>query len=126
MTEERFDHLTPEEKAVVGDPQDYDWDHPIDAPAPRRERRSQFSMRIDPGLYAEIATIADGRGAAFTDVVREALEIYVGRRQPAVGRAAFSVARATVFVSEDMQPWGSATRGADAEVVTEAQPIVTN
>ncbi len=125
MTDHRFDHLSPEERAVVGDPQDYDWEHPIEAPAPRREARSQFSMRIDPKLYSEIATIAEGRGAAFTDVVREALEIHVGRRRPAVGRSAFSVARATVFVTEDMQPWGSATRGSDAEVTMGVEPVFT-
>lgn len=65
MTDHRFDHLSPEERAVVGDLLDYDWEHPIEAPAPRREARSQFSMRIDPKLYSESAPIAEGARSRF-------------------------------------------------------------
>lgn len=120
---ESFEHLTPEERAVVGDPEDYDWDSPI-APPPARRDRSHFSVRVDPTLYAELATTAERHGVRFSDVVREALETYVGRRQPLVGNAVYSISGASVIVSEARGAWGTPTRGFDPERLDTNQPAV--
>lgn len=69
-----FDHLSPEERAVVGDPGDYDWDDQVQPGPPQpRGGRTQFSMRLDQVLYDRIAAIASARGVSFSDIVREAL-----------------------------------------------------
>ena len=50
-----FDHLSDEERAVVGDPADYDWGNRVEVrPAPRPTGRTQFSMRVGETLYAQI------------------------------------------------------------------------
>ncbi|CAN5543399.1 hypothetical protein BH20CHL6_BH20CHL6_15910 [soil metagenome] len=117
-----FDHLSAEERAVVGDPEDYAWDVPVEAPPTLLHARSQFSMRIDPVMYAELARIAESRGVSFSDVIREALETFLGRRQPNAGSAAHSIGEVKVIVSKDARGWdGGPTRGGDATIKSETR-----
>lgn len=110
-----FDHLSSEERAVVGNPEDYAWDDPVVVPPAPLQARRQFSMRIDPILYAELSRIAGTRGVSFSDVIREALETFLGRRQSGVGTAAYSIGDVKVIVSKDARGWdGGPTRGPDA------------
>ncbi len=69
-----FDHLSPQERAVVGDPSEYDWDDPITPPpAQPKSSRTQFSMRVDQVLFDRISAVAELRGVSFSDVVRQAI-----------------------------------------------------
>lgn len=117
-----FDHLSAEERAVVGDPEDYAWDDPQQVRPAVRPARSHFSLRIDPVLYAELAGVAGARGVSFSDVIREALETFLGRRQAAAGSAAYSIGDVRFIISEDARAWGGApTRGTDAAVESETR-----
>jgi hypothetical protein len=111
-----FDRLSPEEREVVGDPEDYDWAHPI-VPPPAARERTQFSMRVEAALYAELLNSAQARGLRFSDVVREALEAYIGRgRKSVTGTApAYSISGASIIVSSDPGGWSPTTRGVDPE-----------
>ncbi len=117
-----FDHLSAQERAVVGDPEDYAWDDPQQVSPAAPQGRSQFSLRIDPVLYAELAGVAGSRGVSFSDVIREALETFLGRRQAAAGSAAYSIGEVKFVISEDARGWGGApTRGTDAAVESETR-----
>jgi hypothetical protein len=73
-----FDHLSKEERAFVGNPDDYDWDNAADLPArPRFSDSVQFSLRIDRSELAAIQRIAASRDASFSETVRDAIRRYV-------------------------------------------------
>jgi len=113
---QRFDHLSPEERAVVGEPEDYDWEHPIEPEAAVRPHgRSQFSMRIDPVLHSELMVAAQTKGVSFSEVVREALEGFVGRGGVAQGPAMISFSNANVITSGTIR-LGTPTRGPSAVI----------
>lgn len=117
MTNDRaFDRLSPDERTIVGDPEDYDWEHPVEPPpAERPQGRSQFSMRIDPLLYGELAIAAQSRSMTFSEVVREALERYVGRAPFVPGHGMISFGNATVVMSGTIR-LGVLTRGPSAVI----------
>ena len=129
MTERQtFQNLSADERAVVGDPEDYAWDSPVTAPPARGHPRSHFSMRIDPVLYGQVQQSAIARGITFSDAVREALEASVGQRRVTHCDLAFSVGgeRVTVFTSAGTASiWVPTTRGEDVrQTVTSARPEV--
>ncbi len=76
-----FDHLSPQEREVVGEPADYDWDNAIELPARRRKSETaQFSLRVDRDIQDAMARLAQERGMTFSEAARDALRAYVGRR----------------------------------------------
>lgn len=78
MTEESFSHLSREERSAVGDPADYDWEHPIANVGRRRSGRSvQFSLRADPVVIDALEKSARARNMTFSEVVRDALRRYL-------------------------------------------------
>lgn len=76
VPKQRFDHLSPEERAVVGAPDDFDWQGAIDLPA-RERPTTQFSVRVDRSTYDGLQTLARIRGTSFSEAVRDALDRYV-------------------------------------------------
>jgi len=73
-----FDHLSKEERAVVGNPEDYAWESAIDLPArPRQSDSVQFSLRLERADMNALHTIAASRGASFSETVRDAIRRYV-------------------------------------------------
>lgn len=111
---ESFEHLSETEREVVGAPEEYDWDHPI-AGGQARTTRSHFSMRIDPALYDNLASLADLRSVRFSDVVRDALETYLGRRTQING-ATFTVGGAQVILTDYSSAWTSLSRGVESHL----------
>ena len=83
--EQTFDHLSPEERAVVGAPSDYDWAGATSAAGSARPNVTQFSIRVDRALLGQLQAIARARGVTVSEVARESLERYVqAGGQPAV------------------------------------------
>lgn len=82
--QQAFDHLSPEERAVVGEPQDYDWENAVDLPARQRPAATQFSLRVEESLLHQLQAIARERGVTVSEVAREALGQFVesGGRTP--------------------------------------------
>ena len=78
-----FEHLSSRERAVVGSPDDYDWDAAVSLPARERPAVTQFSLRVEQALFDGLQAIAKERGVTLSDVAREALERFVraGGRQ---------------------------------------------
>ena len=112
---QELDALSPEERMVVGEADDYDWEHPVAAPpAATPQGRSQFSMRIDPELHRALVLAAQARGVRFSDVVRDALQRYVGGGDAAVGTTILSVGAVRVRTAGDVVLAGP-TRGTPAE-----------
>jgi hypothetical protein len=72
-----FDHLSPRERAVVGDSDDYAWDAAVSLPARERPAVTQFSLRVDRVLHDGLQALAKERGVTLSDVAREALERFV-------------------------------------------------
>ena len=78
---ESFDHLSPQEREIVGDPADYDWESAIELPARRRRSETaQFSLRVERDIQDALARIAQEQGMSFSEAARDALRAYVGRR----------------------------------------------
>lgn len=96
-----FDHLSQQERDIVGDPGDYDWEHPI-TPPPAVRARNQFSMRLDPSLYQQVAELAQARGMNFSDVVREAIIRAVGSTYSTPGQT-LSVGGARIILRTDTE-----------------------
>lgn len=74
---QEFEHLSPSERAVVGSPEEYNWDDAVRLPARGRPAVTQFSLRIDKALFDELQALAKARGVTLSDVAREGLERYV-------------------------------------------------
>lgn len=73
-----FDHLSKEERAVVGNPEDYAWESALDLPArPRQSDSVQFSLRLERADMNALHTIAASRGDSFSETVRDAIRRYV-------------------------------------------------
>jgi hypothetical protein len=73
-----FEGLSPEERAVVGSPEDYAWNEALDLPArPRLSDSVQFSIRIDRSDMSALQKIAASRETSFSETVRDALRRYV-------------------------------------------------
>ena len=114
-TMRNFDHLSDEERAVVGDPSDYDWDGATRLPAaPRPTGKAQFSMRVDPKLYAQIYDLALARGVNFSDLVREALTAFVARGSTESGAMVSIGDQARVVLTAKTFSLESRTKGPDA------------
>ncbi|MFV2063591.1 MAG: ribbon-helix-helix protein, CopG family [Chloroflexota bacterium] len=75
-----FDHLSPEEREVVGDPSDWAWEEPETAAPARRARMTQFSLRLNQRWYDALQALAQEREVSFSDIAREAIESYLGQR----------------------------------------------
>lgn len=120
VEKESFDHLSAAERAVVGDPEDYDWEHPIEAsPARRKARSAQFSIRADQRVIDALSRVADEQGVSFSDVVREALEGYLeGETATTHLTAVYSVANAKVILHGSRRATWSPTRGTDPQSIT--------
>lgn len=120
VEKENFDRLSAAERAVVGEPGDYDWEHPIDPPpAKRRGRTAQFSLRADQRVIDALSREADERGVSFSDVVREALEGYLEMESAATHvTAVYSVANAKVILHGNQRAGWSATHGTDPQSLT--------
>jgi len=72
-----FDALSSDERAVVGDEDDYDWDHALER-APRvRPETVQFSLRVERDLLAQLQRLARQNDKTVSDVAREAMDRYV-------------------------------------------------
>jgi antitoxin component of RelBE/YafQ-DinJ toxin-antitoxin module len=76
-TKQTFDHLSPEERAVVGAPDDYDWAGATSIAQSARPSVTQFSLRVDRALLRQLQAIAHARGMTVSEVARESLERYV-------------------------------------------------
>lgn len=74
---QQLDELSPRERAVVGDSDAYDWDGAISLPARERPAVTQFSLRVERGLFDDLQSLARERGVTLSDVAREALERFV-------------------------------------------------
>jgi hypothetical protein len=72
-----FDHLSAAERAVVGDPVDYDWGNAVVLPARARPETVQFSVRVERDAFESLQAISRDRRSSFSDVVREAITRYV-------------------------------------------------
>jgi len=72
-----FDHLSAAERAVVGDPVDYEWENAIELPPRPRPETVQFSVRVDRYAYECLQAISRDRRSSFSDVVRDAIARYV-------------------------------------------------
>ncbi len=72
-----FDHLSPDERAVVGAPDDYDWAGATSVAGSARPSGTQFSLRVDRALLRQLQAIAQERGLTVSEVARESLERYV-------------------------------------------------
>lgn len=103
-----FDDLSSQERDVIGEPADYDWDHPITPPRAEPKGRTQFSMRIEAALYTQLADLAASRGLTFSELVRETLSAAVkgGVASPGQGlsigdsaRIVTTVTRSTVWTA---------------------------
>jgi hypothetical protein len=78
MKRQTFDHLSDDESAVVGAPDDYEWAAAVRAPSRRRGETTQFSLRIEKRLVATLDDIARERGVSFSEIVRDAISAYLG------------------------------------------------
>lgn len=72
-----FDHLSADERAVVGVAEDYDWAGATTVAGSPRPSFTQFSLRVDRELLGQLQAIAHSRGVTVSDVARESLERYV-------------------------------------------------
>ena len=86
-----FDQLSDAERAVVGRPDDYDWENAEQLPARARPSTVQFSLRIDRQVFEAVQRMSAERGSTFSESVREAIERYVRSG----GRPAFSNVQVT-------------------------------
>ena len=77
ITKQTFDHLSPEERAVVGAPGDYNWAGASSVGASTRPDVTQFSLRVDRVLLADLRRIAQSNGMTVSEAARESLEQYV-------------------------------------------------
>lgn len=111
--DERLD-LTPEERELLGNPGDL----VTEAIVPAREPRSTVlvSLRIDRGTFEEISTIAERRGATFSNVVRDALRAYLITHGRSSLYPEAAEARAQRRVSEHMlRTWDDDELGAELD-----------
>ncbi len=74
---QNFDHLSPAERAVVGEPDDYDWDAAIQLAPRARPEMAQFSLRVERQLLEAIQAMAQLRKTSVSDIARGALEQYL-------------------------------------------------
>ena len=77
ITKQTFDHLSPDERAVVGAPNDYDWAGASSVGVSARPDATQFSLRVDRALLRELRKIAQANGVTVSEAARESLEQYV-------------------------------------------------
>lgn len=116
-----FEHLTEAERAVVGDPDDYDWANPVAAePAPRRRRTTQFSLRADEEIVKELLAMANAQGVTFSELVRDALATYLHNAEVKTAlTGVFSLANANaIFHGSIRGGWSQTRPSAPATVIT--------
>lgn len=77
IRKQTFKHLSQTERAVVGEPDDYEWASAFELPARPRSETVQFSLRVDRGAYESLSAIAREQKTTFSDVAREAISRYV-------------------------------------------------
>jgi len=75
-TRQRMDRLSPKERDVAGNPDEYDWDNATELP-PRAPGSTQFSLRVERQLMTSLQELARIRSTTLSTVAREALEQYV-------------------------------------------------
>lgn len=109
QTRQAFRRLSPRERAVVGSPRDYDWDHATTLPARTRPESMQFSIRVERDLYGGLQEIARREEATFSDIVRFALRNFVEKGGASSGLS-------NVVVTFGRVPMLIQVRGQQAEV----------
>jgi hypothetical protein len=77
ITKQAFENLSPDERAVVGEPDDYDWAAATTVRASVRPEATQFSLRVDRALLDDLRRIAQTNGKTVSEAARESLEQYV-------------------------------------------------
>ena len=77
IRKQTFNHLSPDERAVVGAPDDYDWAGATSAGATARPDVTQFSLRVERALLGDLRRIAQANGMTVSEAARESLELYV-------------------------------------------------
>jgi len=77
IKKQTFESLSPEERAVVGAPDDYDWAGATAVGVSARPDATQFSLRVDRTLLGELRRIAQANGVTVSEAARESLEQYV-------------------------------------------------
>jgi hypothetical protein len=77
IRKQTFDHLSPDERAVVGAPHDYDWAGATSTGATARPDVTQFALRVERALLGGLRRIARANGMTVSEAARESLELYV-------------------------------------------------
>jgi hypothetical protein len=104
-----FGRLSGRERAVVGSPRDYDWDHATTLPARTRPESVQFSIRVERDLLEGLQEIARREETTFSDIVRFALRNFVEKGGATSGLS-------NVVVTFGRVPMLIQVRGQQAEV----------
>lgn len=104
-----FGRLSRRERAVVGSPRDYDWDHVMSLPARARPESVQFSLRVERDLLEGLQGIARRQDTTFSDIVRSALRSFVEKGGATTGLS-------NVVVTFGRVPMLIQVRGQQAEV----------
>jgi antitoxin component of RelBE/YafQ-DinJ toxin-antitoxin module len=99
MSDEHAD-LTPDERALVGNPADWLTDAVV--PARPKSTTAMFSLRVDRRTFDALSDMADRRGLTFSEVVREALRQYVdsGGRLISISATELTIQAETVRLVE--------------------------
>lgn len=115
LDNEAFDHLSAEERAVVGDPDEYQNAARLPARSVRTET-AQFSLRLPRTEFIALQELAARKGVSFSEVAREALSRYV-QSGGAPGLTSITIARSAGFLlaqgSQASLPSNRASRTAD-------------
>lgn len=72
-----FSKLSAAERKIVGDPEDYDWEHPTRLAAKVRPSTVQFSLRVEVSLLERLQDLAAACSSTVSEVARDALDRYV-------------------------------------------------
>ena len=73
VRKQSFDHLSADERAVVGAADDYDWAGATTVAGRSRPNVTQFSLRVDRELLGHLQALAPARGVTVTDGARISL-----------------------------------------------------
>jgi hypothetical protein len=69
--------LSPREREVVGEPEDYEWDETVELPARIRSDMTQFSLRVERALLEGLQALAREQATSLSEIARDALDAYL-------------------------------------------------